>query len=94
VGSYDQIECDDGNNRNGDGCSSDCLIEEDWKCKRGDEKTSLKELTQNKSKDLCERNLKIDFNENNQSVGTPQLVFKFGIDVCFDAAYFLEIYEP
>ena len=26
------LQCDDGNNRNGDGCSENCLIESGWTC--------------------------------------------------------------
>lgn len=29
------LECDDGNNNNGDGCSSDCKIEEGYTCRGG-----------------------------------------------------------
>jgi len=28
--------CDDGNNINGDGCNSDCEVEEGWTCDGGD----------------------------------------------------------
>ena len=28
----DSDRCDDGNTNDEDGCSSDCLIEEDWSC--------------------------------------------------------------
>ena len=31
-----QVECDDGNNLNGDGCSSDCRIEQGFMCRRRD----------------------------------------------------------
>lgn len=39
-GSY---ECDDGNTRNGDGCSSRCVIEKDYGCLGGNPK----------NKDMC-----------------------------------------
>ena len=32
---YGQVQCDDGNNINGDGCSSLCTIESGWKCEGG-----------------------------------------------------------
>lgn len=28
-------ECDDGNLISGDGCSADCVVEEDWRCENG-----------------------------------------------------------
>jgi len=31
------LQCDDGNNRDGDGCSKDCQIEKDWECFGGGE---------------------------------------------------------
>ena len=32
---FGTYECDDGNNRNGDGCSSKCKIEKDYGCEGG-----------------------------------------------------------
>ena len=31
----DKLECDDGNNIDGDGCSKKCEIEEYWNCEGG-----------------------------------------------------------
>ena len=31
------LECDDGNTKNGDGCSANCYIEEFFECSGGDE---------------------------------------------------------
>lgn len=30
-----QAQCDDGNTKNGDGCSSDCKVEKGWRCYGG-----------------------------------------------------------
>ena len=34
-------QCDDGNNKNGDGCSANCIIEEGWNCTLNASKTSV-----------------------------------------------------
>jgi len=30
------LQCDDGNTKDGDGCSKDCMIEKDYECSGGD----------------------------------------------------------
>ena len=30
-----ELECDDGNNKDGDGCSANCRIEQGWSCSGG-----------------------------------------------------------
>lgn len=32
---FGMLECDDGNNIDGDGCSSECKVEKNWKCSGG-----------------------------------------------------------
>lgn len=35
IGLYNYNNCDDGNTNNGDGCSSDCQVEENYVCSGG-----------------------------------------------------------
>jgi cysteine-rich repeat protein len=32
---FGMLECDDGNKIDGDGCSSECMVEKDWQCGGG-----------------------------------------------------------
>ncbi len=34
------MDCDDGNNKNGDGCSNDCKVESGWTCTGGSSTSS------------------------------------------------------
>lgn len=50
-----EVECDDGNRRNGDGCSSDCTVEKGYLCSGGSEIST----------DVCQ---KIDPNAKKMSI--------------------------
>jgi cysteine-rich repeat protein len=95
VGNHDPSNCDDGNRFDGDGCSSDCLIESDYVCNRGTPGTPESEKPQKNNKDVCVEQLQISFEINTENpTGNPRIDLKFNVDVCFSQKSFTAIYEP
>ncbi|KAL4484834.1 hypothetical protein ABPG74_020011 [Tetrahymena malaccensis] len=64
----DELQCDDGNLTNGDGCDSNCKIESNWKCQGG---SSM-------SKDSC---YKIDVDETIEINTDPNFKFNVSFNV-------------
>jgi cysteine-rich repeat protein len=94
LGSHDPSSCDDGNTADGDGCSSECIVEEDFICKRGGLSASASELANKVNQDVCNQVLIIIFGMNTDNgIGNPRLDLKFNEDVCITDR-FIQIYEP
>jgi cysteine-rich repeat protein len=95
LGSHDSSECDDGNIINGDGCSSECIVEDNWVCKRGDQSTPKNEKPYKSNADRCDPLLTYQFKINTEiSTGNPKLDMSFNDDVCITPEIFFKIYEP
>jgi cysteine-rich repeat protein len=95
LGSHDSSECDDGNITNGDGCSSECIVEDNWVCKRGDQSTRKNEKPYKSNADKCDPVLTYKFEINTEiATGNPKLDLSFNDDVCITPEIFLKIYEP
>jgi cysteine-rich repeat protein len=83
LGSHDPSACDDGNTNNGDGCSSDCLVEDNFVCKRGANHTPESQLPDKYNKDVCTEKLSPYFEINtDNAIGKPRLDLIFNFDVC------------
>jgi cysteine-rich repeat protein len=94
LGSHDPSSCDDGNTIDGDGCSSECLVEQDYICKRGGLSADASELADKVNQDVCNQVLTIIFRQNtDNAIGNPRLDLQFNEDVCITER-FLQIYEP
>jgi cysteine-rich repeat protein len=95
LGLHDSSECDDGNTINGDGCSSECMVEDNWVCKRGDQATPKNEKPYKSNADKCDQKLTYEFKINREiATGNPKLDMSFNDDVCITPKIFLKIYEP
>ena len=94
LGTHDPSNCDDGNKQDGDGCSSECIIEQDFICKRGGLSANVSELADKVNADICNQVLNIVFEMNtDNAIGNPRLDLKFNEDVCITDRFNL-IYEP
>ena len=94
LGPYDDSDCDDGNLTDGDGCSSNCSIEDNYTCKRGGLNTNVGELYERSNADKCDKTLVWKLEEDPSVKEVPTMYLKFDFDVCFKAQYFLDIYKP
>jgi cysteine-rich repeat protein len=83
LGSHDPSMCDDGNNNDGDGCSSACLVEDNYVCKRGANNTPESQLPDKMNRDVCTEELSTIFEINtDNAIGKPRLDLIFNFDVC------------
>ena len=83
LGSHDPSTCDDGNNNDGDGCSSDCFVEDNFVCKRGANYTPVSQLPEKMNRDVCTEELSPIFEINtDNAIGKPRLDLIFNFDVC------------
>lgn len=94
LGGYDDMTCDDNNLIDGDGCSSTCQIEENFKCRRGDLNTDFRELNKKQNADICNKTPVWALKEENGVTELPTIFLNFDMDVCFEIAFFQEIYRP
>lgn len=65
--------CDDDNDKNGDGCSSDCQIEKYYTCSR----EHVLDQSNFKNKDKCRRKFEVNFFRNSNNYKELQMVLRF-----------------